>query len=177
MSVLCNQVNLQKSKAASLRMNGILSNSPRIGFFQEPYTVQNKVVYRPQGYKVIPEATCENVPRAALFIPSNLQAVTLGHLNTPDSAVAQLRWNSTDFLVASVYLDKNDDVVQPWLTNIIEYGTDRHLAMIICMDSNAHSSLYSEAESDERGDALEDFLFSHDLDLANRGSLPTFQTF
>ena len=171
MSILCNHINLQKSRAASLRINGILSDTPLIGLFQEPYTVQNKVFYRPQGYKVIPEATCVGVPRAALFIPSNLQAVTIGHLNTVDSAVA------TDFLIASVYLDANDDVVQPWLTNIVEYGYSRNMAVIIGKDSNAHSSLFCQAELDERGDRLEDFIFEHDLDIVNVGSVATFQTF
>ena len=176
MAVLCNQVNLQKSKTASLRMNSLLSDLPRIGIFQEPYTVQNKVVLRPQGYKVIPEATCEGVPRAALFIPLSLQSSTLGHLNTPDCAVAQLRWNSVDILLASVYLDGEDDVVQQWLTNLVEYGISRNMSILIGMDSNAHSSLYSSADTDDRGDKLEDFIFMHELDIANRGHIPTFQT-
>lgn len=113
MSVFCNQINLQKLKAASLRINAVQSDSPRVGFFQEPYTVQNKVVYRSQGYRVIPEATCDLVPRVALFIPMHLQSASLGHLNTPDCAVAQVKWNSLNILLASVYLDGKDEVVQP----------------------------------------------------------------
>ena len=177
MSVLCNQVNLQKSRAASLRMNGVLSDTPMGGFFQEPYTVQNKVVFRPQGYKVIPEATCTAVPRAALFIPTFLQAVSLGHLNNPDCAVAELKWNSLAILIASVYLDEDDDLPPTWLDDLIEYGDARSMAVIIGMDSNAHSSLYSQAVTDERGSNLEDFILTYGFDIANRGHIPTFQTF
>ena len=177
MSILCNQVNLQKSRAASLRMNGILSDVPLIGLFQEPYTVQNKVVFRPQGYKVIPEATCTGVPRAALFIPAYIQAVSLGHLNNPDCAVAELKWNSIEILIASVYLDEDDDLPPDWLEELVVYGEARNMALLIGMDSNAHSSLYSQAVSDERGSNLEDFILMHGLDIANRGHIPTFQTF
>ena len=177
MSILCNQINLQKSRGASLRVNGVLSEGPLIGLFQEPYTVQNKVVLRPQGYKVIPEATCDAVPRAALFIPNSIQSVSLGHLNTPDCAVAELRWNSLEILIASVYLDEDDDLPPPWLEDLVEYGDSRNMAVLIGMDSNAHSSLYSQAISDERGSNLEDFILVHGLDIANRGHVPTFQTF
>ena len=157
-------------------MNGLLSDGPMIGIFQEPYTVQNKVVLRPQGYTVIPEATCEGVPRAALFIPNSLQVVSLGHLNTPDCAVAQLKWESSEILLASVYLDENDPLPPPWLISIVEYAEARNMSIIIGMDSNAHSSLYSLAISDQRGSDLEDFILTHDLDIANIAHVPTFQT-
>ena len=173
---LCRQLNLQKSKQASLLLNALLSESPSIALVQEPYTVENKVVFRPIGYKVIPEATCDAVPRAALFIPNYIQSVSLGHLNQPDCAVAQLSWNSMNILLASVYLDGEDSVVQTWLTSLVEYGSDRNMSVVVCMDSNCHSSLYSEAVTDERGNDLEDFIFSHDLDIANIGHVPTFQT-
>ena len=173
----CRQVNLQKSKQASLLLSTLLSNSPSIAFVQEPYTVENKVVLRPTGYKVIPEATCEGVPRAALFIPNFIQAVSLGHLNHPDCVAAQLSWNSMNILVASIYLDGEDEVVQPWLNTLIEYGTDRNMSVVLCMDSNCHSSLYSDDNTDERGNDLEDFIFANDLDIANIGFVPTFQTF
>ena len=158
-------------------MNSLLSDTPMIGFFQEPYTVQNKVVFRPQGYKVIPEATCTAVPRAALFIPNIIQSISLGHLNKPDCAVAQIKWNSLDILIASIYLDKDDDVVQPWLSDIVEYADNRNMAVLLCLDSNAHSSFYSDAVSDERGGDLEDFIMTYNLDIANKGHIPTFQTF
>ena len=175
--VLCKQVNLGKSRQASLLLSGLLADDPAIAFVQEPYTVENKVVLRPAGYKVVPAATCVGVPRAALLIPSNIQAVTLGHLCNPDCSVAQIRWDSLDILIASVYLDSDDDVDQPWLTEVVDYAADRNMALVLCMDSNAHSSMYSEAESDERGGVLEDFILMHDLEIGNIGHVPTFQTF
>lgn len=48
--------------------------------------------------------------------------------------------------------------------------------MVIGMDSNAHRSRFSPADSDERRDKLEDFILMHELDIANRGHVPTFQT-
>lgn len=139
-------------------------------------------MYRPHGYKVILEATCQAVPRAALFITNSLQSVSLGHLNTPDCAAAQMKWNSIEILIASVYLDEDDDLPSPWLVELVEYGDDRNMAILIGMDSNAHSLFYSQAVTDERGSNLEDFILTYGLDLANighvpTGHVPTFQTF
>ena len=175
--VLCRQVNLQKSRQASLKLNGVLSGDPSIAIVQEPYTVENKVVLRCPGYRTVPGATCDGVPRAALFIPNYIQSVEIGHLCHPDCAVVQFKWNALNILFASVYLDGEDDVVQPWLSRLVEYGLDRNMSIVIGMDSNCHSSLYSDAVTDERGNDLEDFILLHDLDIANIGFVPTFQTF
>ena len=115
------QVNLQKCRAATQLVQNQFLEHQFLGCIQEPYTVANKLVFRPQGYQIIPEGTLDQVPRAALYIPRNIHAVQLGNLCTPDCAVAQLRWQAEDVIVVSGYMDILDRVDLPWLTEILNY--------------------------------------------------------
>jgi hypothetical protein len=47
--------------------------------------------------------------------------------------------------------------------------------LIILADSNSHSTM-TGPDTNKRGEKLEDFLFDNDLQLANDGPVPTFQT-
>ena len=170
------QVNLQKSRIGSQLFQTKLQDKFFVGCVTEPYTVANKVVFRPQGYKVIPEATLDEVPRAALYIPRQLQVVELGHLCNADCAVVQIKWNGLEVLVVSAYLDINLPVVQPWLVAIINHVRTHNTKLLITIDSNAHSSFYSLAQSNARGRQLEDFIVRNALQVENKGSIPTFQT-
>ena len=174
--IYCHQLNTQKCRLASQMLLASLTQTPMISFITEPYTVANKVVFRPSGYQTIPEATCSSVPRAALFIPRQIDAVALGHLNTPDCATAVLKWENEKVLIASIYLDGNDALPPEWMVKILEYAEEKELKVLLAIDTNAHSPLYSEAETDVRGARLEEFIFTYGLTVENQGLLPTFQT-
>lgn len=170
------QVNLQKCRQASQLFLDKLSNDHYLGCVTEPYTVANKVVFRPQGYQVIPEATLDSTPRAALFIPRNIHAVQLGNLCTADCAVAQMKWQGQDIVVVSGYMDIDLPVISDWLNAIFEYiGRYQH-KLLLTLDTNAHSSFYSLAQSNERGRRMEELILRHMLQVQNIGSVPTFRT-
>ena len=170
------QVNLQKCREATQLFQNNLQTSLFVGCVQEPYTVANKIVFRPQGYQVIPEATLDAVPRAALYVPRNLHAVQLGNLCTPDCAVVQMKWQSEDIIVVSGYMDIEDSVDLPWLIAILDYAEQHSLRLFLSLDTNAHSSFYSMAQSNARGRRLEDLILQYVLRVENRGFVPTFQT-
>ena len=170
------QVNLQKARLSSQLIQNKFQVDNYIGCITEPYTVANKVVFRPQGYKVIPEGTLDAVPRAALYIPRCIDSVILGHLCVPDCAVAQIKWEGRQVVLVSAYLDIELPVVQDWLSAIIQHVRKFHTKLVLTMDSNAHSSFYSSAQSNARGRALEDFIVRHMLQVQNQGDVPTFQS-
>ena len=170
------QVNLQKSRLGSQLFQSKLQNDSFIGCVTEPYTVANKVVFRPQGYRVIPEGTLDEVPRAALYIPREVQMTELGHLCVADCAVVQVKWENQDIVLVSAYLDIQLEVIQEWMTNIIRHVVRHNMKLVLTMDSNAHSSLYSLAQSNARGRHLEDFILRNNLQVENRGNIPTFQS-
>ena len=71
-------------------------------------------------------------------------------------------------MIASIYLDRNKDVVQPWLRKIMEYRQQCGYALLIGADSNCHSTLFGH-ETNKRGEILEDFITTHRLAVENQG--------
>lgn len=172
----CIQVNLNKSNLASSLLVNDLLGGDSIAFLTEPYTAYNKVVSMPRGYLTIPSFPILEGPRAALIIPRILQPIALEHLGNRDCSVALLQQNGLKFLVASIYLDINLDVVPTWLDEVMEYADQHNFPVVLCFDSNAHSQFYSDRQN-RRGDVFEEFIVLHGLTIANHGTTPTFQTF
>ena len=170
------QVNLQKAREASQLFQNLLQSGKYLGCVTEPYTVANKVVFRPIGYNVIPEATIDSVPRAALYVPRDIDAVQIGNLCVPDCAVVQLKWQRENFLIVSGYMDINLPVNSDWLTAVFDHVSRYDLKLLLALDTNAHSSFYSLAQSNERGRRLEDIILRNMLRVENLGNVPTFQT-
>ena len=42
------------------------------------------------------------------------------------------------------------------------------------MDANTHNPMWGPADSNARGEMIEEFVLHHDLLICNKGSLPTF---
>lgn len=52
----------------------------------------------------------------------------------------------------------------------MNYCDSKDTGIVMCMDSNTHSDLFSEVDSDERGLDLEDFILRHLLVVLNEGN-------
>ena len=78
-------------------------------------------------------------------------------------------------IVASVYLDITRLVVSMWLENLLIYAGDHASVLVLAMDSNAHSTMYSP-DQNARGTEVGGLLFRHGLRVENVGHTPTFQT-
>ena len=170
------QINLQKAREATQLFQAKLQQHTFIGCVTEPYSVANKIVFRPVGYQVIPGATLQQVPRAALYLPSHIRSVELSHLSSADWAVAQIKWNEQEVVLVSGYMDIEEPVVSDELTNIMSYVVSHNAKLVLAVDSNSHSSFYSLAQSNERGRRFEDFILQYMLQVENRGNISTFQS-
>ena len=86
------------------------------------------------------------------------------------------RNNSSRIYLASVYLDITvpvEDMFPRGWKELVTHCTRYRVPLIACMDTNAHSILWG-TESNARGEALENYLFTHFLKLENVGCCPTF---
>ena len=175
MSFPCLQLNLNKSSLATSLFSHSLSAEPQIGFATEPYTVARRVVGQPLEYNVYPPNSLDNMPRAALYIPRHVRNVHVQHLSNADCQVALLYLTSSVLLVASIYLDINNDPVPGWLESIVAYADAKQFNILLALDSNAHSHLYGPTLN-RRGNHFEQFILSSGLLVANSGNTPTFQT-
>ena len=65
-------------------------------------------------------------------------------------------------------------MIPPELNKALDYAQNQGLAVIIGMDSNAHSSSFGNT-TNKRGEQLDLFIAHHKLDIENQGLTPTFQ--
>ena len=166
------QINLRKSFAATNLFGANLATDT-IGLLTEPYHYKNKICKLGYNFDLFPDTTLEQPPRAAIMVPKPFNATFLPHLSKPDVVVVYFK--RQHLLLVSGYCDAKLPMVQDWLTKIMEYVNTRNCKVVFGLDSNAHSELYGH-ETDSRGEILEEFIFVNNLDIENRGDVPTFST-
>ena len=72
-------------------------------------------------------------------------------------------------MIISCYLDiKLKEVIPSGLNKALNYAQNHGLAVILGMDSNAHSSSFGNT-TNKRGDQLDLFIAHHKLDIENQG--------
>ena len=170
------QLNVHRARLAQLELLQLLNNSePTICLLQEPYTFKKRLVYRPQGYSMIPQNTKTDRPRAAICLPNEIQYVELTQLGDRDLVACLASVGGKKIVLASSYLDiKNSPTIPAALEALANYVNKENLALILAVDTNAHSSLYGP-DTNRRGKDVEQFLLRHNLQLENVGQTPTFQ--
>ena len=132
----------------------------------------------PRGLKIISDkriGPSDPGPRAGLLVSNDLTASALESWCSRDCAAAVAKLHGHQVLIASVYLDITQPVTPAWLSELLTMAEDKQLPVILAMDSNAHSSLFGP-DNNTRGDALEEFILQHGLEVINTGNVPTFET-
>ena len=170
------QINLNR---AELAQTELLANLDRDGdafvFIQEPYTYKNKMVRLPKGYNCFPTRLCGR-PRVAIYTKKSSKFAELNALSSRDCVAAFGKINGMPTVIASVYMDINDNnVISPEVSKLIEFVDAGNYALIIAADTNAHSLLYSDREN-KRGETLDEFILANHLQIENIGRKPTFQS-
>ena len=88
-----------------------------------------------------------------------------------DVTVVVANFRGTEVYVASVYCDITLDRLPAKLIELMEH---RDKAVIIGMDSNAHSTMWNCDETNSRGEIVEHFIVQHNLQVLNTGTTRTF---
>ena len=78
--------------------------------------------------------------------------------------------------MASVYQDITISTVSAALSKLAQYCTSHNKKLMLCCDTNSHSTLWNCDRSNKRGEDMEEFILSHNLEVFNDGAVPTFQT-
>ena len=85
-----------------------------------------------------------------------------------------IKLDGTLTVIASIYLDINQHVIQESLKKIINFCSASKYPLILGGDLNAHSVLWG-SESNKRGEELEDFILENGLEVRNMAKEPTFR--
>ena len=175
-SIIIKQVNLQHSKMGQIHINNWIDwqkEGRYICLVQEPYIYNQIIGYQPKTATKY-TGDSKNSPRTAIYISKNIEAWYIDELSNRDATVIIVRLNKRQTLIASIYLDYNEEVVQPWLSRIMKFAKHRGYALLLGMDSNCHSTIYGK-ETNPRGEKLEEFIAMHKLIVENRGKEYTYE--
>ena len=170
------QLNMHRAHAAAAALQDKVALNPTVCMITEPCTAFGKVSQTPLNHIRVPNTTMPDRPRSAIFLPKQLPHVYLEQLSNCDCTVVLLDTKRGKVLLASIYLDYNDDVVQDWLVNLMSYIDAKKLPALLAFDSNAHSQLYGP-DTNIRGKVFEEFIMSNNLLVENRGITPTYHAF
>ena len=161
------QVNLNHTKLAqdNIAREIAIANKKSSNFIfciQEPYVHGGKHARKPLSCTVY---TCKSNPRTAIYTSNALNCWFIESLSNKDCTVIQTKINNRQTVIASIYLDIKDDSVTPqWLHNLLEYARTRGTALLLCMDTNCHSSSFGP-ETNKRGEKLDEFIATYHLSI------------
>ena len=170
------QCNMQKSQHAQIDLNRRISNMNKekehfICCIQEPCSVRSKLISQPNTVQRFGKSVN---PRTCIYTDVNTSAWFLEALSTKDITAIQVCIQKQQVLVVSAYLDSADSAV--WsreMDKVVEYADGKNLGLIICMDSNCHSTLFGP-DNNTRGKKFEEAVAGHNLVVENIGHVPTF---
>ena len=165
------QINTQHSKLATINLKQLMIQGiNNVYLVQEPYKYKNRFVDIPIGFKTYGT----DKSRAIIIAHKDMELIFSNELSTDDVTVCYM--NNTNRYFASIYLDIHKETVDNFLTKIADFFTATKANAILGIDSNAHSVLWGEDETNPRGEALEEFIMSYNITLLNKGKTPTFVT-
>ncbi len=111
---------------------------------------------------------------AAVIIGERVKYWPVESLSSRDLAVIAIVLERGFLFLASGYQDIMLPVVSSELNRLQKFCRDERIPLIIGMDSNAHSTVWGEEESNHRGVELEQWLMEMGMNVENRGRVPTF---
>ena len=110
------QINLQHSKMSQMNVNNWIDwhkSSRYICLVQEPY-VYNQIASNQPRTATRYVGGDNNTPRTAIYISKNLNAWYIEELSNRDATCIIIKINNRQTMIASIFLDRNKDVVQPY---------------------------------------------------------------
>ena len=98
-----------------------------------------------------------------------------------DNDVTSCLWITKDekspkVLLISCYWDIFLEKPPKKLDKAVEMAKRDNYSVVLGMDSNAHSTLTGSEETNIRGRHLQNFIMRHNLEIANKGNKPTFDS-
>ena len=154
-----------------------------IAALQEPQVNENTITVFPDRNLIYcrnPDLCSKNAeggrlpPRAALFVSNGLYVSPLPTFTNGDMATAL--WATKDdrfkhILISSIYMDGKLPIT-PLFERVIKYCKRKRLPYIFLIDSNAHTPLWGELKTDQKGAVMEGHIINNAMTILNRGRRP-----
>ena len=173
----CLQINLQHSKLATDNLRKIMEEEDTdIICIQEPYNIGNKTGDLPRHCIVLTAG--EGRKRTAIIINNrHIDAILITQLSDENATVMEVRVGSDTFVVASMYFDIKRPIDYDLQKMQAVMTHAKGMGIVFAIDSNARSTSWHDVLTNKRGRAMEEFIISKRLHIANEESCyTTFQT-
>lgn len=171
------QANLQRKELATQELM-MEASKRKVAFalIQEPYVGGTGRMKDYAGVRVYQCTGCGPVKAAVVVFDGNMIVTLDTKLTTNNIVVAKIATSAWEIGVVSFYLEPNQPI-EPYLDQlrkvVDELGT-RHT--LVGGDANAKNTWWGSSITDRRGAEMEAALDELDLQVLNRGSIPTFDT-
>ncbi len=168
------QINLHKSRAPTTELEGLDFD---VALVQEPNLNKKRgTVFSASSSN---SSYCKRDGksiRAAIIISREVDYWPLDKLSGADLAAVALKVESPlkQLYAASCYLDIKLKAPSDELHQLVKHCKLQKIPLLVGIDTNAHSTVWGESDSNKRGEALEDWIIENDLYVLNKGSVPTF---
>ena len=152
------QVNMQKARLAQIELLNKLNKTKNkyIIMTQEPYCYKASLALLPQNAKTIP--TDKNgQPRAAIYTSKALHMEEISELRHRDLAAGLVTLEGKKTVIMSAYLDIKKETVPEFLSKAIDYCKAKRYAILLRLDSNAHSEIWGHSNN-KRGNELVEYI-------------------
>ena len=119
-------------------------------------------------------------PRSCIYTSADLDAWMLPQYSNADVVTVSI--NNLQGIVAktvifsSVYMAEENTAPPHIVEELVTYCNQNNLPLVLGCDANAHHVAWGSSNTNERGEALLEYLASTDLAWCNKGHKPTFIT-
>ncbi|KAJ8962768.1 hypothetical protein NQ318_001167 [Aromia moschata] len=175
------QANIQHGKAQSAFLcKRIIECQIKIALIQEPWVYHGKVRGLGRAGGTVYYCPSAEEPRACILVKGAKGVFPMPGLCTRDLAVIKLaigKGNTKrEVAICSAYFPRNTESPPRELSDLIRYCEGIGLPLLVGCDSNSHHTMWGDKEVKPRGRMLLEFLTLSGMQIANRGSVPTYFT-
>ena len=180
-NLLVTQINLQHCKEASSLMSHLINKEPTtVALIQEPWVFKNYIRgLSTKGGRLFCDSKCDR-PRTCIVSGASVQARLLEQFTSQDITAVQttidMGGQTRELVLGSAYLpyDASEPPPSKEVVSLIQYCSNNKLPLILGCDANSHHPCWGSIDSNERGNALLEYLVTTDLTILNKGTKPTF---
>ena len=177
----CCQINLQHCQAASYNLCNELRNlQTYIVMVQEPWICRGTIKGSPPSANRYVGVGRGGRPRACIYTSKDLDTWLLPQYSNADIVTVSV--NNLQGIIpktvifTSAYMAEENTAPPQLVEEITAYCNLNNLPLVLGCDANAHHVAWGSSDTNERGEALMDFLASTNLAWCNKGHKPTFIT-
>ncbi len=174
------QINLHRSKIASATLaKRMEEHGTFVVLVQEPWTRESKICGKIPNANLYVGNPPGKRPRACVYTSKDIKAWKLTEFSDEDTVTIQV-YNTvneqTKLVISSTYMAAEGPVPPTPVEALVHSCNANRARLIVGGDANSHHTLWGSTNTNDRGEALLDFIWSADLVWCNSGNQPTFKT-